>query len=165
MFLPRKGLSGSLWFHSRRSGPHAREGCVGPPRTIRGWMRRGPDLQEEDEMARLKALLIALPVAAGVFMTMSAAQADRGGGGHGGGGWHGGGWNGGGWHGGGWHGGGWNGGWHGGYGWRGGYGYYGPGFAFRAFPPPVYYPPPPVYYAPPPVYYAPPPTYYAPPPG
>ena len=115
-------------------------------------------------MMRIKALLIAAPVAAGL-LAAPAAHADWHG--HGGGGWHGGGWHGGGWHGGGWHG-----------------GYRGPGvagaivglgaaaviggvIASQAYapPPPVYYAPPPAYYAQPPGYYAPPPAYYAPPPS
>ncbi len=104
-------------------------------------------------MARIAALLSAIPVVAGLAMAPSVAHAD----------WYRGGY----------------GGYRGGY----GHGYYrGGGFAGPAIvggallglglgaalapryyaPPPVYYapPPPPVYYAPPPVYYAPPPAYY-----
>ena len=107
-------------------------------------------------MLRLKALLIAAPVAIGM-LAAPAAHADwRGHGGHGG---------------------------YGGY--RGGYEHEhrgGPGVAgaiiglgaaallggviasqVYAPPPQVYYAPPPVYYAPPQVYYAPPQAYYAPP--
>jgi hypothetical protein len=106
-------------------------------------------------MMRLKALLIAAPIAAGL-LAAPAAQADW----HGHGGWHGGG--------------GYHGGWHGG----GGRGYYrGPGIGGAllglgaaaviggVIASQAYAPPPPVYYAPPPAYYAPPPGYYAPPPG
>jgi hypothetical protein len=112
-------------------------------------------------MLRLKALLIAAPVAAGLLAAPAAHAEWRG---HGGGG-----------------------GWHGGGGeWRGG-GFrhdhdrgFGPGgvllglgaaaviggvIASQAYaPPPVYYAPPPAYYPPPPVYYSAPPGYYAPPP-
>jgi len=112
-------------------------------------------------MLRIKACLIAVPVAAGLLLAAPAAHAEwRGhGGGHGE--WHGGG----------------RGEWHG-----GGHGHGGPGVVgallglgaaavvggviasqVYAPPPPVYYAPPPVYYGPPPVYYAPPPVYYAPP--
>jgi hypothetical protein len=110
-------------------------------------------------MLRLKALLIAAPIAAALLAAPAAHAEWRG---HGGGGWHGGG-----------------GGWHG-----GGYRHdRGPGvagailglgaaaviggvIASQAYapPPPVYYAPPPVYYAPPQTYYAPPQAYYAPPP-
>lgn len=111
-------------------------------------------------MTRLKALLVAAPLAMGV-LSAPMAHAEW----HGG---HAGGWHGGGYHGGGWHGGGWHGGWR------------GPGvagailglgaaavaggvIASQAYaPPPVYYAPPPAYYAAPPAYYAPPPAYYPP---
>ena len=102
-------------------------------------------------MARIAALLSAIPVVAGLAMAPSAAHAD----------WYRGGY----------------GGYRGGYGYRGG-GFAGPAIVGGAIlglglgaalsapryyaPPPVYYAPPPVVYAPPPVYYAPPPTYYPP---
>jgi hypothetical protein len=109
-------------------------------------------------MLRLKALLIAAPVAAGLLAAPAAHAEWRG---HGGGGWHGGG---------------------GGFrhdGFRHDRGF-GPGgvllglgaaaviggvIASQAYaPPPVYYAPPPAYY-PQPGYYSAPPGYYAPPPG
>jgi hypothetical protein len=103
-------------------------------------------------MSRLKALLIAAPVAAGL-LAAPAAHAD----------WHGRG----------------GGGWHGGFehGHRGGPGVggvilglgaaalLGGVIASQAYGPPVYYAPPPAYYPPPTAYYAPPPVYYAQPPA
>lgn len=115
-------------------------------------------------MWRIKSLLIAAPIAAGL-LAAPAAHADwRGHGGYG----H--------YYGGGYHGG-YNGGYHGG----GGHGagvagailglgaaaIIGGAIASQAYapPPPVVYVQPRPYYAPPPVYYAPPPGYYAAPPA
>jgi hypothetical protein len=123
-------------------------------------------------MVRLKALLIAAPIAAGL-LAAPVAHAE----------WHG---DRGGWHGGGWHGEGSRRGegWHHDEGWHhggrpgvagailglGAAAVLGGVIASQAYPPPpvvyapppAYYPPPPAYYAPPPAYYAAPPVYYAP---
>jgi hypothetical protein len=113
-------------------------------------------------MFRLKAVLFAAPVAAGLLLAGTPAQsAEHGGGGGGGRGFHGGG--------GGFHGGGAQ--FHGNFGhdrFRRGFGGFGSGllFGFGAgalLAAPYYYGWPPVYYAPPPYY--PPPGCYPPPPG
>jgi hypothetical protein len=110
-------------------------------------------------MMRLKAFLIAAPVAAGLLAAPAAHAEWRGGGGYHGGGYHGGGV----WHGGGWHGGGGGPAVAGAIIGLGAAAVIGGVIASQAYaPPPVYYAPPQPYYAPPPVYYAPPPGYYAP---
>jgi hypothetical protein len=108
-------------------------------------------------MLRLKALLIAAPVAVGLLGAPVAHAEWRG---HGGGEWHGGG---------GWH----HNDFHHDHGpavagallGLGAAAVIGGVIASQAYaPPPVYYAAPPAYYAPPPTYYSAPPAYYAPPP-
>ncbi|HQT79945.1 MAG TPA: hypothetical protein PLD10_23125 [Rhodopila sp.] len=113
-------------------------------------------------MSRIKALLVAAPIAAGLLSAPMAHADWHGNRGYHGGGYHGG-YRGGDYHGGGWHGGGVAGAILG----LGAAAVLGGVIASQAYaPPPVVYAPPPAYYPPPPpAYYPPPAGYYAPPPG